>query len=320
MHSLRQDVCYGLRVLGKNPGFTALAVLTLALGVGANTAIFSILDPLLLRNLPIPNPDELVWVNSSGSIGPAEISEVETYNAYRDEASVFSSVFAFSQLAPYRIAYDGRTIAASGELVSANYFSALGVRPFAGRLLADSDRHGPPVLVVSFDFWERKLNSSPDAVGKILSFGDQSDATPTGSIPEHSFTMIGIAPPAFFGTKLGESPDFYVSLGATELPTQDYWQTHGVTILGRLKPGVSIAQTQSGLDPLFQQVEKNSTLPQVERDEHFAHVLLTAAARGVSEARIKFSLPAKINRDLHLSAPSSRKPSRIYATGSKSIP
>ena len=95
MESFWQDVRYGLRVLGRNPGFSALAVLTLALGIGANTAIFSILDPLLLRKLPVRSPDELVWVNSTGTSGPAEISEVETYYAYRGKASAFASVLAF---------------------------------------------------------------------------------------------------------------------------------------------------------------------------------------------------------------------------------
>ncbi|MGB8837623.1 MAG: ABC transporter permease [Candidatus Acidiferrales bacterium] len=295
MHSLWQDVRYGLRVLAKNPGFTALAVLTLALGIGANTAIFSILDPLLLRKLPVRNPDDLVWVTATGTFGrPAEISELETYYAYRDKALAFAGVVAFSGMAPYEIIYDGRKISANGELVSANYFATLGVRPYAGRLLADADEHGPPALVVSFNFWKRSLDSSPDAIGKLLTFGDQSDATRTGSVPGHTFTLIGIAPPEFFGAKVGESPDFYVPLGSTELPTQDYWQAQWVTILARLKPGVSLAQAQLGLEPLLQEIEKASTLPQLERDEDYAHVLLIPAARGLSDARENFSLPARI--------------------------
>jgi predicted permease len=294
MESFWQDVRYGLRVLGRNPGFSALAVLTLALGIGANTAIFSILDPLLLRKLPVHSPDELVWVNSTGTLGPAEISEVETYYAYRDKASAFASVLAFSRIAPYELTYDGRNIPGNGELVSTNYFAVLGVRPFAGRLFADADEHGPPALVVSFAFWKRELDSSRDIIGKMVAFGDQVDATRTGAVPRRSFTVVGIAPPEFFGAKVGESPDFYVPLNDAELPTQDYWQTHGVTILGRLKPGVSIAQAQSGLDPLLQEVEKTSTLPQIERNEGFARVLLTPAARGLSEARARFSLPARI--------------------------
>lgn len=167
-------------------------------------------------------------------------------------------------------------------------------RPFAGRLPADSDEHGPPALVVSFNFWRRELDANPRAIGKVITFGDQSDATRTGSVPQHSFTVIGIAPPEFFGAKVGESPDFYVPLNSTDLPTQAYWQPQWVTILARLKPGVSTTQAQAGLDPLLREVEKASTLPQIERDEDFAHVLLVPAARGLSVAREKFSLPARI--------------------------
>jgi predicted permease len=294
LQDLAQDVHYGLRIWRKSPGFTAVAILTLALGIGANTAIFSIVDALLLRKLPVPNPDELVWVNSTGTFGrPAEGSEVETYYAYRDKAAAFASVLAFSRIAPYELTYKERKIPASGELVSANYFAALGVRPFAGRLLADSDEHGPPALVVSFVFWNRELHSSQDAIGRAITFGDQSDATRTGSVPQHTFTVIGVAPPEFFGAKVGESPDFYTPLNSTELPSQDYWQTQWVTILARLQPGVSIAQAQTVLDPLLREIEKTSTLPQIERDEEFAHVLITPAARGLSDARTKFSLPAQ---------------------------
>jgi predicted permease len=290
-----QDIHYGLRILRKSPGFTIVAVLTLALGIGANAAIFSILDPLLLQKLPVHNPDELVWVSSTGTLGrPAEGSEIETYYAYRDKASAFASVLAFSGIAPYEVTYDGRKISANGELVSVNYFAALGVRPFAGHLLADSDQHGPPALVVSFAFWKRALNSNPEAIGKVVTFGDQSDASHTGSVPQHSFTVVGIAPPEFFGAKVGESPDFYAPLNATDLPTQDYWQTQWVTILARLKPGISLAQAQTSLNPLLHEVEKTSTLPQIEREEDFANVLLAFASRGLSDARAKFSLPARI--------------------------
>jgi putative ABC transport system permease protein len=174
---LLEDVRYGLRLLAKSPGFTALALLTLALGIGANTAIFSILDPLLLRKLPVRNPDELVWVNSTGTLGPAEISEVETYDAYREKASVLSSVLAFSRVAPYEVTHDGRMTSAKGELVSGNYFESMGVRPIAGRVFTHAEERGPGTLVLSFDFWKREFNSDPLAVGQVLTFGDQADAS-----------------------------------------------------------------------------------------------------------------------------------------------
>jgi predicted permease len=296
MRSLLQDIRYGLRLLGRNPGFTALAVLTIALGTGANTAIFSVLDPLLLRKLPVRNPDELVWVNSAGTLGPAEISESEvgTYYAYRGKAAVFSSVLAFSSAAPYEVTHDGRTASAKGELVSANYFEALGVPLLVGRAFDHSDEHAPSTLVLSFDFWRREFHSDPNVIGKVLSFGDQSDASRTGSAPVRSYVVAGVAPPGFFGAEVGEGPDFYMPLGATDLPSQDYWQTHGVTILGRLKPGISITQAQAALDPLLREVEKTSTLPEVEREELFARVLLTSVPRGLSRARAQFSLPAQV--------------------------
>jgi macrolide transport system ATP-binding/permease protein len=294
LESAIADCRYSVRQIGRSPGFFAVAVLTLALGIGANTAIFSLLDPLLLRKLPVRNPDELVWVNSAGTLGPAEISELETFHAYRDKAKVFSSVLAFSRVAPYELALNGRTVTAKGELVSGDYFASLGVSPFAGRLFSDGDEQSGASVVVSFDFWRREFDSDPNAIGKVVRFGDQADASRTGSIPQRSYTVVGIAPPGFFGAEVGESPDFYMPLGATGLPSQDYWQTHGVTMLARLKPGVSIAQAQAGLDPVLQETGKTSAIPEIEREESFARVLLIPAARGLSQARVKFSLPARI--------------------------
>jgi macrolide transport system ATP-binding/permease protein len=278
----------------KSRGFTALAVLTLALGIGANTAIFSVLDPLLLRKLPVPNPDELVWINSAGTLGEAEISEGETFRIYRDNASAFSSIFAFSPAAPYDIAHSGRTLNASGEIVSGNYFTELGVRPFVGRFFNAADERGSSVMVLGFDFWKREFDSDANIVGKAISFGDQSDASRSSSPAQKFYTVVGVAPPGFFGVKVGELPDFYVPLGAADLPSQDYWQSQFVTILGRLRLGVSLAQAQANLQPLLERAEKTSTLPAIEVQESFTRVALSPAARGLSEARAKFSLPARI--------------------------
>ena len=295
LESLLADIRFALRMLRKNPGFTAVAVLTLALGIGANTAIFSILDPLLLRKLPVHDPDELVWVNSTGTLGPAELSMAGIFYAYRDKAQVFSSVLAFSQMAPYEVTHDGRTTSANGELVSGNYFAGLGVRPFAGRVFSDSDENGPPTLVLSYDFWKRELNADPSAIGRAISFGGESDASRAAPAPQHSYMVVGVAPPEFFGAEVGRSPDFYMPLGAADFTSQAYWQTEVVTILGRLKPGVSIPQAQANLDPLLQEGGKGSGLiPEIELQEGYAHALITPAARGLSDARTKFSLPARI--------------------------
>jgi predicted permease len=288
------DCRFGLRQLRRSPVFTVVAITVLALGIAANTAIFSILDPLLLRNLQVSNPNELVWVNSTGTLGPAEISELDTFYVYRDKARVFAGVLAFSRSAPYEIRLDGRATVAKGQLVSGDYFAVLGVRPISGRLFEEGDEHGLATVVLSYEFWRREFGSDPHAVGKVFQFGDQVDASRTASAVLRPYIIIGVAPRYFFGTEVGESPDFYMPLGTADLPSQDYWQTHGVTIFARLKSGVSVSQAQSALDPLLQEAVKTSTIPAVELRESFSRVLITSAARGISATRAKFSLPTRI--------------------------
>jgi len=298
LSSVFADCRFASRQLHRSPGFTVVAILTLALGIGANTTIFSLLDPLLLRKLPVQRPDELVWVNSTGTLGPAEISELQTFFIYRDKASVFTSVLAFSRLAPYAVTANGRTTVAQGLLVSGGYFNALGLRPFSGRLFTENHERNHATVVLSFNFWKHEFHSDPRAVGEIIQFGDQVDATRTGSLPQRSYIIVGIAPPEFFGTQVGEAPDFYMPLGATDLPSQDYWQTQGVSILGRLKPGISFAQAQANLDPLLQTAERVSAIPEIEQRESFARTLLTPAARGLSSIRAKYSRAARILQGL----------------------
>jgi predicted permease len=285
VEALWGDVRYGLRMLRKSPGFTAVAVLTLALGIGANTAIFSILDPLLLRKLPVPRPDELVWVNSAGSLGLAEIggSEVQSFYAYRDKAQVFSGVLCFAGVRPYEVRRIGLAISANGEIVSANFFTVLGVHPFAGQFFTFHEDQGYPgnPIVLSFDYWNRAFDADRGVIGETVSLGN---------VP---YTVLGVAPPGFFGVEVGKSPDFYMPLEAT-LPPEVKWQAEWVTILARLKPGVSLQQAEAGLCPLFDQIARESSLPEVEKNECMARIVLTPASRGFSDARSKFSLPARI--------------------------
>ncbi len=294
MTGLLNEFRYAFRALAKSPGFTALAVLTLSLGIGANTAIFSLLDPLLLRDLPVPAPAELVHVNAGGTLGPAEISEYSTYEAYRDNATVFSGVIAFTRVAPYQLSLATRSVSASAELVSPNYFSVLGVRPFRGQFFTSLNGAAPLQIVLSYPYWQRSFGSSPAVIGEQVSFGEQSDATRTTSGTPRSYTIVGVAPPDFFGAVVGESPDLYAVINQSALPSQDYWQTQGVTILARLAPGIGIAEAQASLDPLLAKALKRSVIPDVERKEHFAHSVLTSASSGLSPARAQFSKPAYI--------------------------
>src|SRR5579863_4106618 len=161
MGALWQDVRFGLRMLAKSPGFTTVAVLTLALGIGANAAIFSILDPLLLRKLPVRNPDELVLVHAAGTIHGEDSSELSSYFIYRDNATVFSGVLAASIISGLPVTKDGETTPITSESVSGNFFEVLGVHPFRGRLLIPSDsqaNHDEHVAVLGFDYWRREFH------------------------------------------------------------------------------------------------------------------------------------------------------------------
>ena len=277
MGALAPDLRQALRGLRNHPGATGVAILLLALGIGANTAIFSILDPLLLRKLPVQRPDELIRIGAAGSLGPMEISELSALPIYRDKNQVFSGVFAFAPPQNYEIVQNNQPATAKEEIVSGNYFTVLGVRPFAGRLFTEDDEYGGPVVVLSFDYWKRAYHSDRAIVGKTL---------PLNNI---LYTITGIAPPGFFGMEVGKSPDLYLPLTQTG-PTHAAWGQ----IFGRLKPDVSLPQAQTTLASLFQEVVRNSSLPKVEINEWMARLDLTNASRGLSELRTQFSLPVRI--------------------------
>jgi predicted permease len=275
MTTFLQDLRYASRQLRKNPWTTVAAIMTLTLGIGANTAMFSILDPLLLRKLPVQNPDELAWVNSVGSLGPLEISELSAFHTYRDRNQVFSTVFAFAPPGDYEVTHNGQVDQAKGESVSGNYFSGLGVRPFAGRFLTLADeKDGIPVIVLSFDYWHRAFHADPAVVGRALSFNNVA------------YTVVGVSPPEFFGMEVGQSPDFYVPLGNAGKTGPDW-----VQIIGRVKAGVPLSRAQAGLEPLFQEVAADSILPEIEKREFMARLSVIDASRGFSQLRKQFSLP-----------------------------
>jgi predicted permease len=284
MHSLWKDLRFGIRMMAKNPGFTVVAVLTLALGIGANTAIFSVLDPVLLRMLPVHNPGELVWINASGTLGSLELSEVQSFYRYRDKNSVFSGVLAFSPVGDCEITINDHMSSARDDMVSGTYFTVLGVQPFAGRLLVPEDdkaASGKAIAVLSYDYWKRAFGSGRSVIGK------------TFALNNISYTIVGIAPPRFFGVEVGNPPDFYLPLGDNISP-EDSRRTQWVTILGRLKPGVSLARAQAGLEPLFEEIVRESSLPEIEKQNVMARLVLTSAGRGFSDLRSRFSFSAQI--------------------------
>jgi putative ABC transport system permease protein len=287
VEALAQDARYTLRLMRKTPGFTAIAVLTLALGIGANTAIFSILDPLLLRKLPVSHPDELVLLDAAGTIGKAGMWPVLALDRFRSQSQAISGALAFAPVHFLRESTDGLSAGVRAQLVSGDYFSLLGVRPYAGRLLEpDDDRgaFGNQVAVLSYDYWRREFRSDPAIVGKM--------------VPLHNmtYTVVGIAPPEFQGMVLGEPPDFYLPLKAGRpIESSDpYSPGEWVTMVARLRPGVSSQQAQAALQPLLPKIADDAGLPEVERKQVMARLVLNGVARGVSSLRERYSLPARI--------------------------
>jgi predicted permease len=282
LQTLLQDLRYTVRMLLNNPGFAVVSMLTLALGIGANTAIFSILDPLLLRKLPVQRPDELVRVDAAGTLGNAGAWEARAFERLRDQSAVFSGVMAFVPASLDEVTHDGRSGSARAEIVSANYFSVLGLRPFAGRLACQDEELGN-VAILGFDYWRREFRADTAALGKTI------------VVQGKPAIIIGITPPEFFGMKVGEAADFYLplapgkALSPSKSPSLDW-----VLAIGRLKPGVSSALAISALQPVLRQIQAESKIPAVELRQVMDHMVLTSAAHGLSGLRHRFSLPARI--------------------------
>jgi predicted permease len=258
MQTLWQDLRYGARILLKNPGFTVIAVLTLALGIGANTAIFSLTDQILLRLLPVERPEALVVLRSPGPQGGRVWSDGDntasfSYPMYKDLRdrgnNVFSGLAARFALS-LSVAGAGQTERADGELVSGNYFEVLGVRPALGRVFNQEDDRAPgahPVIVLSHAYWARRFGADPAILNKTL--------TVNGTL----VTIIGVSREGFRGVQVGQTPDVFIPMMMKAQMTpnwnglddrRDYW----LAIIGRLKPGMSRAQTEEAVRPSYRSI------------------------------------------------------------------
>ncbi|MGH9940720.1 MAG: ABC transporter permease [Blastocatellia bacterium] len=257
MQTLLQDLRYGARMLLKNPGFTLIAALTLALGIGANTAIFSLTDQILLRLLPVEKPEELVVLRSPGpkrgrvsSDGDDAASfSYPMYKDLRDRNNAFSGLLA-RYATSLSVAGNGQTERADGELVSGNYFEVLGVRPALGRVFNQEDDRVPgahPVVVLSHAYWARRFGADPAILNKTL--------TVNGAL----MTVIGVSRAGFQGVQVGQTPDVFIPMMMKARMTpnwnglddhQDYW----LAIMGRLKPGFSRAQTEEAVRPSYRSI------------------------------------------------------------------
>ena len=251
-----QDVRYALRILAKNPAFTFVVVLTLALGIGANAAMFSLTDKVLLQSLPVQDPDQLHVLSAYDPKDGPDIQSSFSYAMYqdlRDRNDIFSGVIARGG-AQMNVSYADQNERVRGELVSGNFFEVLGVRPWAGRLFTQDDDRVPgahPVAVLSYNFWQRRFNKDPSIIGQTI------------LVNEHPLTVLGVTPPNFYGIDLSNSPDVRLPLMMTPIynplpPTRLQSRRHQwLSVMARRKPEVAPEQAQASLDVLYRQIRES---------------------------------------------------------------
>jgi predicted permease len=255
MKTLWQDVRYSLRMLRKNPGFTCVVVLTLALGIGANAAIFSVTDKVLLQSLPATRPEALAVISSYDPLSGPQANMSFSYPMYqdlRDKNEVFAGVLARGG-AQMNISYGDQNERVHADLVSGNYFQVLGVQPWAGRLLTQDDDVTPgahPVAVISYGFWQRRFGKDASIIGKTILAN------------EHPLTVLGVTPPGFYGVYLSSTPDVWVPLMMTPVfnplpPTRLQSRRHQwLSLMARRKDGVGPAQAQASVEVLYHQIRE----------------------------------------------------------------
>jgi len=304
MTAALQDLRFALRQIARSPAFVLTAVITLALGTGANTAIFSLLDQALLRSLPVRSPHQLVilegtgdaWEEHSSTHGGdhAAYFSYPMYKDLRDRTHAFEGLIA---TAPANIGFarNGVSQNSKAEIVSGNYFTVLGVRPALGRLFTEVDDVGKdanPVAVLSYDFWRDHLGSDPTIVGAVA------------SVNGHPFQIVGVAAPGFRSAVWGETPSLFVPMsmldqivpgkGKRLIDHTDRW----MNILGRLRPGESYAAAEAATQPLWHALRAEELKALGTRSKRFTDDFVTASrirvlpgAKGFSYQRDEFRKP-----------------------------
>lgn len=249
MESLLQDVLYGFRSMRRSPAFSLVVILTLALGIGLNTAIFSVVDTVLLKPLPYPDSERLVWFGES--TGRAEGISVTwgNFTHWRDSNHTFESMAAF-QFTELTLTGRNEPLVTRGLVVTTPYFAMLGMRPLLGRLLDDSDdRPGAePALVLNHHFWASQLGGDPNVVGKTLTLSGRP------------YVVAGVAAPLWETWRV----DYYVSLGRLTGNNVDRRQHGSIRVLGRLKPGVTLAVARADLDAIMRHLAEVDPGPENE--------------------------------------------------------
>jgi len=314
IEDIAQDVRYAVRVLAKAPAFTGVAVLSLALGIGANTAIYSFMDAILLRSLPVPDPESLVVLSWHARTERDSVMKAMSGTTYDDPQSgvtagifpfpafelfqkndqVLSTVFGhyqFWQVRSLNVTIDGQADLATGWNVSGDYFRGLAIPAAAGRLIVpDDDRVGaPPVAVVSYAFGRKRFGDASNAAGRPIV---------VNGVP---FTVVGVTPPEFFGVDPAAAPDIYLPIHTNELLSagqqsgvrpEDYLARnyYWIQIMGRLRPGVTLAQAQAALAPAFRYWVADTAANDRER-ANLPELIVKRGAGGLDSLRRRYSQP-----------------------------
>jgi len=303
LEHLAQDVKYGVRAMLRSPGITLAALLSLALGIGANTAIFSLVDTVMLKSLPVKEPSRLVLFGDGLDQGISDGFPnpwLFTYPFYREmqkRNQVFSDVAAaFSITDRLHGFVEGRRDSEpmSIQLVSGTYFPMLGVEALMGRTLSEEDDRtegGHPVAVVSYSWWSRNFARDPSVLDKKLTIGSTE------------FSIVGVGPPEFFGTKVGEAPDVWIPLSMQKDVPPGFNGYNDVRfeslhLMARLKHGVTLAEATANANLLFQDILRNSSGLALTQEDlqklNATRVELNSMANGFSRLRFQFSEPLKV--------------------------
>jgi putative ABC transport system permease protein len=291
-----QDVRYGLRMMRRSPGFTVVTVLTLALGIGANTAIFSLVDAVMLRMLPVQRPVELVQVvgrtmgsRGEGTSGGPSFLTNPIWEAIRDRQDVFSGAFAWSRR-QFDLAQGGEAQYADGLYVSGDYFRTLGVRPAAGRLLTTRDdvRGCAGAAILSYGFWQERYGGDQGAIGRVITLNDQP------------FQIVGVSAPGFSGMDVGAKFDVAIPLCSEAIvvgagSNLDRRQAFWLQIIGRMKPGVSTAQVNARLGsltpPILAATAPQTWKPADQRNYLKMTIASVPGGTGISDLRDRYDRP-----------------------------
>jgi predicted permease len=303
LETMARDVQYAWRALRTNPGFTTVAVMTLGLAIGANTAIFSLINTLMVRLLPVQHPEQLVLLTDPADSGVdvdttqhgiRSLLSYPEFEELRSHNQVFSGLLAaqsdVSELDIYP-ATGSQSLKAHTQLVSGNFFQVLGVEPLAGRFFTSREAAVPganPIAVISYGYWQQAFGGDPKVVGSTLRVG------------RGVFQVSGIAPPGFHGILVGSNADFWLPITMQEqvLPGRDYLtprDTLWLQVMGRLLPGISIKRAQAGINSTFQQFLRNeaTNLPRARQSRETLNerIELRGGAHGASAIRGAFSDP-----------------------------